>query len=43
MGLLGPLFLGIGQRDIHDSEKYLFFDLAIDALVDLIEVPNVNI
>lgn len=27
----------------HDSEKYLFFDLAIHALVDLIEVPNVNI
>ena len=27
----------------HDSEKYLFFDLAIRALIDLIEVPNVNI
>ena len=27
----------------HDSEKYLFFDLAIHALVDFIEVPNVNI
>ena len=27
----------------HDSEKYLFFDLAIHALIDLIEVPNVNI